>query len=166
MVETEWIKLPERFKNIHLHEYVVMPNHFHAILKIVEPVGAPLVVVPNRMVIHSTPDNTTILQSNNTGETGRQIGQPQGIAPTVAPTDHQCQPDSKSGKTLDDMVGAFESVTTVNYIRGLRTLHWPPFDGKLWQRNYWDRIIGTHGRVSLLYLSTISKFGTILFLFC
>ena len=72
IVETEWIKLHERFKNIHLHEYIVMPNHFHAILEIVEPVGAILVVVPNRMVIHPTPDNTTILQSNNTGEPERQ----------------------------------------------------------------------------------------------
>ena len=35
MVESEWLKLPERFKNIELHEYVVMPNHFHAILEIV-----------------------------------------------------------------------------------------------------------------------------------
>ncbi len=86
---------------------VEMPNHFHAILEIVVPVGATLVVVPNRMVIHPTPDNTTILQSNNTGETERQIGQPQGIAPTVALTDHQCRPDSKPGKTLGDMVGAF-----------------------------------------------------------
>jgi len=42
MVETEWIKISERFKNIHLHEYIVMPNHFHAILEIVVPVGRPL----------------------------------------------------------------------------------------------------------------------------
>ena len=41
MVTIEWLKLPERFKNIKLHEYVVMPNHFHAILEIV---GATLVV--------------------------------------------------------------------------------------------------------------------------
>ena len=39
------------------------------------------------------------------------------------------------------MVGAFESITTVNYIRGVKTLHWASFDGNLWQRNYWDRII-------------------------
>ncbi len=39
------------------------------------------------------------------------------------------------------MVGAFESFTTVNYIRGIRTLHWSPFDGNLWQRNYWKHII-------------------------
>jgi REP element-mobilizing transposase RayT len=40
MVENEWLKLPQRFANIELHEYVVMPNHFHAIMKF--PQGRPL----------------------------------------------------------------------------------------------------------------------------
>ncbi len=35
MINNEWLKLPERFPNIKLHEYVTMPNHFHAILEIV-----------------------------------------------------------------------------------------------------------------------------------
>lgn len=64
MVENEWIDLPHRFTNIQLHEYVIMPNHFHAILEIV--VGATLVVAQN--------DN--IVKNDN------QKGQPQGIAPT------------------------------------------------------------------------------------
>ena len=40
MVEREWLLLPERFPNIKLHEFVVMPNHFHGII---EHVRAPLV---------------------------------------------------------------------------------------------------------------------------
>ncbi len=39
------------------------------------------------------------------------------------------------------MVGAFQSIVTVEYIRGVKTLGWQPFDGKLWQRNYWEHII-------------------------
>ncbi len=35
---------PNGLKNIQLHEYIIMPNHFHPIL---EPVGATLVVAPN-----------------------------------------------------------------------------------------------------------------------
>ena len=35
MVENEWWKLPQRFSNIELHEYVVMSNHVHAIIEIV-----------------------------------------------------------------------------------------------------------------------------------
>ena len=40
MIQNEWGKLPKRFNNIDLHEFTVMPNHFHGILEIV---GAPLV---------------------------------------------------------------------------------------------------------------------------
>jgi hypothetical protein len=51
MVENEWLKLLQRFPNIQLHEYVVMPNHFHAIM---EMVGSTLVVDPNdEMVAHN-----------------------------------------------------------------------------------------------------------------
>jgi len=47
MVENEWLKLSERFENITLHEYFIMPNHFHAILEIV---GATLAVAQNLVV--------------------------------------------------------------------------------------------------------------------
>lgn len=32
-------------------------------------------------------------------------------------------------------------MTTNEYIRGVKTLGWQPFDGKLWQRNYYEHII-------------------------
>lgn len=44
-------------------------------------------------------------------------------------------------KRLGDMVGAFESITTVEYIRGVKQKKWPAFTKKLWQRNYWEHII-------------------------
>lgn len=36
MVEKCWLAMPERYQNVILHEYVVMPNHFHAILQITQ----------------------------------------------------------------------------------------------------------------------------------
>jgi REP element-mobilizing transposase RayT len=39
------------------------------------------------------------------------------------------------------MVGAFESITTVEYIRGVKNNNWKTFNKKLWQRNYWEHII-------------------------
>ena len=130
MVESEWLKLPERFKNVQLHEYIVMPNHFHAILEIV---GATLVVARNdhdaRNDDGTRNDGRTQNDGGNRNDGGEpEKGQPQGIAPT-------------GDKTLGDMVGAFQSMTTVEYIRGVKTRNWPPFDGKLWQRNYWEHII-------------------------
>ncbi|MDR2511772.1 MAG: hypothetical protein LBC89_04870 [Bacteroidales bacterium] len=41
IVETELLNLKIKYPNIDLHEYIVMPNHFHGILQIVTPfVGA------------------------------------------------------------------------------------------------------------------------------
>jgi REP element-mobilizing transposase RayT len=31
---SEWMKLPARFPNVLLHEFIVMPNHFHGIIEI------------------------------------------------------------------------------------------------------------------------------------
>lgn len=43
--------------------------------------------------------------------------------------------------TLGDIVGAFKSYTTFQYILGVKTQQWPPFPTRLWQRNYYEHII-------------------------
>jgi REP element-mobilizing transposase RayT len=43
--------------------------------------------------------------------------------------------------TVGDIVGAFKSLTTNAYIKGVNQLNWEAFNGKLWQRNYYERII-------------------------
>lgn len=91
-----------------------MPDHFHAIIEIA--VGATLVVAANSTV------SSNIVS-------GQPPGQPQGIAPIPKP------------KTLGDMTGAFQSIATVEYIRGVKNLGWKSFHGKLWQRNYWEHLI-------------------------
>jgi REP element-mobilizing transposase RayT len=170
MVETEWLKLPNRFTNIELHEYMVMPNHFHAILEIVgTTVGATLVVALNN---NPVAQNDTCVTDNGRPQTfaidngrpqtfaidngrpqtfaidngrpqtfaidnGRpqtfaiDNGRPQGHAPT----------DTAKNKTVGDMMDAFKSITTVEYIRGVKTFGWQRFSGKIWQRNYYEHII-------------------------
>jgi len=39
------------------------------------------------------------------------------------------------------VVGAFKSLTTLLYTRGVKQFRWPPFYGRLWQRNCHERII-------------------------
>lgn len=113
MIEIEWINLINRFPNIKLHNHIVMPNHFHGILEIT--VGATLVVASENVV---APENVVL---------AKQIGQPQGVAPTA--------------KTIGDMMDALKSITTVEYIRGVKNMGWHRFDGILWQRNYYEHII-------------------------
>ena len=83
MIQRVWNELPKRFPNTELDESIVMPNHFHGILMIIE----------------------------------------------------------KTGKSLGDIVGAFESITIHEYVLGVKNNGWPRFNKKLWQRNYWEHII-------------------------
>ncbi|MBF0239604.1 MAG: transposase [SAR324 cluster bacterium] len=48
------------------------------------------------------------------------------------------RPDSG---TLCDVVQWFKTMTTNEYIRGVKQDGWSAFSGKLWQRNYWEHII-------------------------
>jgi REP element-mobilizing transposase RayT len=43
---------------------------------------------------------------------------------------------------MGEIVGAFKSITTHAYINGVRQNGWPPFRNKLWQRNYYEHIVG------------------------
>lgn len=151
MVESEWMQLPERFQNTQLHEFVVMPNHFHAILGIVKSsntitnppnAGATLVVDPKNSSAETNPQEGTSPPVNPKNqpkqeETQPQEGQPQGIAHTAK----TAREKGKKVKTVGEIVGAFQSIVTVKYIRGVKTKGWPRFKGKLWQRNYYEHII-------------------------
>ncbi len=99
-----WKELPQRFPNIKLTEYVIMPNHIHGIIAIV---GVPLV------------------------GTRKAFGNSQKRADT--------RPAPTTG--LGDIVGAFKSITTNKYIRGVKQHSWTPFPGKLWQHNYYEHVV-------------------------
>ncbi len=45
------------------------------------------------------------------------------------------------GSPLHTVVQWFKTMTTNEYIGGVKNLGWQPFDGKVWQRNYWENII-------------------------
>lgn len=48
---------------------------------------------------------------------------------------------TRPAPTLGDVVGTFKSITTHQYTDGVRQKNWPAFNGKLWQRNYYEHII-------------------------
>jgi putative transposase len=43
--------------------------------------------------------------------------------------------------TVGEIVGAFKSVTTHGYSMGVAKSGWASFPGRLWQRNYFERVI-------------------------
>ena len=120
MVENVWKELPERYPGVAVDESVIMPNHFHGIIVLKShPVGAGPRACPDVTGPRACP-----------GSTGSQReGHPQGGAPTTEVL------------SLPDVVHRFKSLTTHTYINGVNHNNWPPFPGKLWQRNYYERII-------------------------
>jgi len=114
MIRKWWNESAMKFNNIELDESVIMPNHFHGIINIV---GAVLCGRPEMN------EQTKIGQPNNTRQP-HNIGQPRRVAPTVG-----------------NIVEWFKTMTTNEYIRNVRHDNWPPFSGKLWQRNYYEHII-------------------------
>jgi putative transposase len=49
---------------------------------------------------------------------------------------------SESGNvSLSSVVGAFKSLSTVSYGRGVRRQGWLPFDGRLWQASFYEHVI-------------------------
>lgn len=46
-----------------------------------------------------------------------------------------------TGAPLHRMVQWFKTMTTNAYIRGINDAGWPSFDGRLWQRNYYEHVI-------------------------
>jgi len=118
MVESVWNDLSINYPGVAVDAYVVMPNHFHGIGVLVnEPVGAGP---------RACPDVLGQGHPQGGAPTKMGIGHPQGGAPTLS---------------LFDVMHRFKSLTTARYRHGVKHADWPPFPGRLWQRNYYERVI-------------------------
>ncbi|MEO6458174.1 MAG: hypothetical protein ABIO92_07860 [Chloroflexia bacterium] len=106
-VTKRWEKIPSKFPTIEIDSYVVMPNHFHGILVITKGWDAP------GQGGHVGPP----LQTLGCDEQGGHVGPPL-----------RCD--------LPGVIQWFKTMTTNEYIRGVKQSGWPAFNGKLWQRTY------------------------------
>ena len=87
LMEKWLLELENKFENIKIEKYVIMPNHIHFIL-----------------VIYNTTDDHT-------------------------------------GSPLHKMIDWYKTMTTNEYIRGVKHKIFPPFDKHIWQRGYYEHII-------------------------
>ncbi len=115
MVKMIWDELPINYPGINIDEFQIMPNHIHGIIILV---GAG-----PRACTDATPRGCPKTTDHI------NIGQARGPTPTAA------------GLSLPDIVHRFKSLTTARYRHGVKQKQWPPFPGKLWQRNYYEHIV-------------------------
>lgn len=116
MVLSVWSELPRYGSSIAVDEFIMMPNHVHGIIFLNNVGAGP----------RACPDNGTPTPTRRTNRLHKS-GRPQGGAPYMI--------------SLPDLVHRFKSLTTSRYRSGVIQSYWPPFVGKLWQRNYYEHII-------------------------
>ncbi len=81
----KWVRETEnKFSNIKIDKYVIMPNHLHLLVNIAE---------------------------------------------------------RHAGRSLQDAMHFFKTMTTNEYIKGVKNNLLPPFNKKLWQKSFYDHII-------------------------
>jgi REP element-mobilizing transposase RayT len=137
MVVAEWERLPALFPNVVLDAFVVMPNHIHGIVILTDPADD---ATDGATAIGATIGGATTggATTRVAPTTARDDATPVGAGLVPAPSTPAL---STPAPTLGDVIGAFKSRVTVEYIRGVKTFGWTPFDRRLWQRNYYEHII-------------------------
>ena len=132
MVRKWYYELENKFPDIRCREMVVMPDHIHCII---ENVGTP-----DNVSFHKPNGPQSPVISNN--PTHESPGADPRVCPDIKPGEHVMGddiPGEHGGSPMGRVVQWFKTMTTNEYIRGVKKNGWPRFDGKLWQRNYWER---------------------------
>jgi REP element-mobilizing transposase RayT len=108
MIEFWWRRIGECFENTGIDEFIIMPDHLHGIILILDDEGGP-----------ARRPAPTRDQADSVGV---------GAHPRVRPH-------------IVEMIQWFKTMSTNAYIHGVYERGWPEFEGHLWQRGYYDRII-------------------------
>ncbi|NLH99622.1 MAG: hypothetical protein GX446_09050 [Chthonomonadales bacterium] len=127
MIAKWWTELNRKYACVETDASVVMPNHFHGIIVITHPVGADLRVCPDP----------------NVGAHADALSGAHADALSGAHAD--ALSGAHAGAPLPEIVQWFKTMTTNEYMRRVKNDGWPPFRGRLWQRNYYEHIIRDDG---------------------
>jgi len=126
MIVRWWLELPNKFPNVNVDIFVVMPNHFHGIIFITD--GADNSANADAETISVVGDDLRVVPDLRDDGKGEHVGSPR-------------QDQRRPNAPLSQMIQWFKTMTTNEYIRGVKQLRWKPFNGKVWQRDYYEHII-------------------------
>ncbi len=85
------------------------------------------------------PNHIHFIVAHTAAETA-EIAETVGADLCVCPSGGE-QSGEHAGSPLRSVVQWFKTMTTNAYIRGVKNNGWPRFNGRLWQRNYYEHII-------------------------
>lgn len=134
MVEQWWLELTHRFARIEIDVHIVMPDHFHGIILIV---GADRRVCPGNDNASETSARAGV-GGTHAGVGGTHAGVPVRDGDRFRKNG---ETDKQAGVSIPKVVQWFKTMTTNAYIKGVKKNGWMAFEGKLWQRNYYEHII-------------------------
>jgi putative transposase len=118
IVAKTWDDLPSRFPTVELDAFVIMPNHVHGILLIIDP--------PEQ------PGTASSAPTNSLQDVPEFVGAEQAL-PNNHPHDKS---DTIERPTLGRIIQAFKSISAIACNRLLERSGVP-----FWQRNYWEHVI-------------------------
>jgi REP element-mobilizing transposase RayT len=128
---------------------VVMPDHFHCMIEIITK-GQTYVSAHSPNANHANHgDHANPGENANPGRgehanpgRGEHANPGRGEHATPGRGEHANPGRGEHiGSPLPLVIQWFKTMTTNEYIRGVKTLNWVPFNKKLWQRNYHDIIV-------------------------
>jgi len=142
VAEQCWLEIPLHFPHVELDAFVIMPNHVHGILWIVEP-----------------PPTTEMAATATTAVTAATVGaknfSPLPSSPISSHADAAPHPHGTS-KTIGSVIRGFK-IGVTKWFRQNATIY------TVWQRNYYEHIIRTDdalGRIRAYILNNPARWET------
>ena len=116
IIEKQWGNIANRFKNVELDEFVIMPNHIHGIIVISfdKSVGATLAVAQKKHRAGARPAPTIGIWNDRAG--------------------------ARPAPTIGEIIGGYKSLCMHYWLEYIKSNNCA-IVGKFWQRNYYEHII-------------------------
>lgn len=128
LVEQEWLNtINIRHDDVRLHNYIVMPNHFHAIIEI------------RRGESHSPQSHSSQSHSSQSHSSQSHSSHPHPFQPHPSQTTNEC--NINENNLPQQMKSPSKTVGAI--VRGFKGAVSRQLGYSVWQRNYYEHIIRT-----------------------
>lgn len=155
MIEKWYWEMENKYPDKKCHEMVVMPNHFHCIIENMPQIignGTNTMNAHNKTPNDHTPDVRTPDDHTSDDHVGSPLrgrpdmrGRPNMPGHPIMHNPKCKSPYGPNNTVTHATIGAamdwFKTMTTNEYIRGVKQHQWQRFNQKLWQRNYYEHIV-------------------------